>query len=108
MRCVMPSGGMQHVGPDLSDVAATIAALERCAQFDILVNNTGTNRIAPFTEVGLDDFDVVFPHLRITRLRYQGHTGKHLLVVSLSACDIGRTLVVNECVCLLKSRLRPY
>jgi NAD(P)-dependent dehydrogenase (short-subunit alcohol dehydrogenase family) len=53
-------GSADTLALDITDVAATIAALERCAPFDILVNNAGINRIAPFTQVGLDDFDAVF------------------------------------------------
>jgi NAD(P)-dependent dehydrogenase (short-subunit alcohol dehydrogenase family) len=53
-------GGAETLTLDITDVASTMAALESCPPFDILVNNAGTNRIAPFTQVGLGDFDAVF------------------------------------------------
>jgi NAD(P)-dependent dehydrogenase (short-subunit alcohol dehydrogenase family) len=45
---------------DVTDLAAVQAAVARAAPFEILVNNAGTNRPAPFTEVTVDDFDAVF------------------------------------------------
>ena len=42
---------------DVETTAKTIAAQE---PFDILINNAGTNRPAPFVDVKLDDFDFVF------------------------------------------------
>ena len=41
---------------DLADVEAAIAAAE---PFNILVNNAGTNRPAPFLEVRVEDFDAI-------------------------------------------------
>jgi NAD(P)-dependent dehydrogenase (short-subunit alcohol dehydrogenase family) len=45
---------------DVTDLAALQAAVARAAPFEILVNNAGTNRPAPFTEVTVEDFDAVF------------------------------------------------
>ncbi|HXW24487.1 MAG TPA: SDR family NAD(P)-dependent oxidoreductase, partial [Xanthobacteraceae bacterium] len=45
---------------DVTDLAAVQAAVSRAAPFEILVNNAGTNRPAPFTEVTVEDFDAVF------------------------------------------------
>jgi NAD(P)-dependent dehydrogenase (short-subunit alcohol dehydrogenase family) len=45
---------------DVTDLAAVQAAVARAAPFEILVNNAGTNRPAPFTEVTVEDFDAVF------------------------------------------------
>jgi NAD(P)-dependent dehydrogenase (short-subunit alcohol dehydrogenase family) len=45
---------------DVRDIAAVQAAIAAREPFDVLVNNAGTNRPAPFTEVKLDDFDFVF------------------------------------------------
>ncbi|QGP78077.1 SDR family NAD(P)-dependent oxidoreductase [Sphingobium sp. CAP-1] len=44
---------------DVNDVAGTARALERDAPFDILLNNAGTNRPKPFTEVSEEDYDAV-------------------------------------------------
>ncbi|MDE1939168.1 MAG: SDR family oxidoreductase [Alphaproteobacteria bacterium] len=45
---------------DVSDVTAARDALAAQEPFDILVNNAGTNRIRSFTEVTLEDYEVVF------------------------------------------------
>lgn len=44
---------------DVTDLAATAAALDAQAPFDILVNNAGTNRPAHFLDVTVEDFDHV-------------------------------------------------
>jgi NAD(P)-dependent dehydrogenase (short-subunit alcohol dehydrogenase family) len=45
---------------DVCDVEAVKAAIAAQEPFDILVNNAGTNRPAPFVDVTVEDFDVVF------------------------------------------------
>jgi NAD(P)-dependent dehydrogenase (short-subunit alcohol dehydrogenase family) len=45
---------------DVTDLAAVRAALAACEPHDIVVNNAGTNRPAPLTEVTEEDFDAVF------------------------------------------------
>jgi NAD(P)-dependent dehydrogenase (short-subunit alcohol dehydrogenase family) len=45
---------------DVCDVAAVKAAVAAQEPFDILVNNAGTNRPAPFVDVKVEDFDLVF------------------------------------------------
>lgn len=52
-------GAAEALSLDVNDLAATEAAITAAAPFDILVNNAGTNRPKPFTEVTVDDFDVV-------------------------------------------------
>lgn len=52
-------GQAQALCLDVSDPGTVRAALADCAPFDVLVNNTGTNRPAPFTEVTVEDFDAV-------------------------------------------------
>jgi NAD(P)-dependent dehydrogenase (short-subunit alcohol dehydrogenase family) len=45
---------------DVRDVDAVKAAVAAREPFDILVNNAGTNRPAPFVDVKVEDFDLVF------------------------------------------------
>ncbi|XP_055876978.1 L-xylulose reductase-like isoform X3 [Biomphalaria glabrata] len=45
---------------DLSVWSSAKKALEALGHFDLLVNNAGVSRIAPFTEVTEEDFDYVF------------------------------------------------
>lgn len=45
---------------DVCDVEAVRRAIAAQEPFDILVNNAGTNRPAPFVDVKVEDFDVVF------------------------------------------------
>jgi NAD(P)-dependent dehydrogenase (short-subunit alcohol dehydrogenase family) len=45
---------------DVTDLEAVRAWLASAAPFDILFNNAGTNRPAPFVEVNVEDFDFVF------------------------------------------------
>src|SRR6201991_643807 len=45
---------------DVRDVDAVKAAIAAQAPFDILINNAGTNRPAPFIDVKVEDFDFVF------------------------------------------------
>jgi NAD(P)-dependent dehydrogenase (short-subunit alcohol dehydrogenase family) len=45
---------------DVTDLAAVQAAIAAAEPFDVLVNNAGTNRPAPFVEVKPEDFDAVF------------------------------------------------
>jgi NAD(P)-dependent dehydrogenase (short-subunit alcohol dehydrogenase family) len=44
----------------VTDLEAVRAWLASAAPFDILFNNAGTNRPAPFVEVNVEDFDFVF------------------------------------------------
>jgi NAD(P)-dependent dehydrogenase (short-subunit alcohol dehydrogenase family) len=44
---------------DVCDVAAMKAAVATQDPFDVLINNAGTNRPAPFLEVKIEDFDFV-------------------------------------------------
>jgi NAD(P)-dependent dehydrogenase (short-subunit alcohol dehydrogenase family) len=45
---------------DVTDLEAVRAWLAEAPPFDILFNNAGTNRPAPFIEVSVEDFDFVF------------------------------------------------
>ena len=45
---------------DVTDCEAVRRAIEAAAPFEILVNNAGSNRPAPFVEVKIEDFDAVF------------------------------------------------
>ncbi len=45
---------------DVRDVEATQRTIAAQAPFNILVNNAGTNKPAPFVDVKLEDFDFVF------------------------------------------------
>lgn len=44
---------------DVTDIAAVRTRIAAAEPFDILINNAGTNRPAPFLEVKLEDFDHV-------------------------------------------------
>ncbi len=53
-------GGSAEALPlDVMDLDAVQAAVARQAPFNILVNNAGTNRPAPFLDIKLEDFDYV-------------------------------------------------
>jgi 3-oxoacyl-[acyl-carrier protein] reductase len=54
-----PPAGAKYLAIDFSDPQATIAFADRVAAmgFDILINNAGTNRIAPFAEIDPADFE---------------------------------------------------
>ena len=45
---------------DVTDIAATRAAIERAEPFHILINNAGMNRPAFVPDVKLEDFDAIF------------------------------------------------
>jgi NAD(P)-dependent dehydrogenase (short-subunit alcohol dehydrogenase family) len=45
---------------DVTDLAATAAAVANQEPFEILVNNAGTNRPCPFLDVTIEDFDAIF------------------------------------------------
>src|SRR5665647_1601695 len=45
---------------DVRDVAAVKTTIAAQPPFDILINNAGTNRPAPFVDVKVEDFDFVF------------------------------------------------
>jgi len=45
---------------DVTDIAATRAALAACEPFQILVNNAGMNRPAMLPDVKVEDFDAIF------------------------------------------------
>ena len=44
---------------DVTDLAAVVAAIAEREPYQVLVNNAGTNRPAPFLEVTVEDFDHV-------------------------------------------------
>ena len=52
-------GAAQALVLDVLDVEAAARAVRAAEPFDVLVNNAGTNRPKPFTEVTQDDFDAV-------------------------------------------------
>ena len=52
-------GRAQTMAMDVTDLAAMRAAIAAAEPFDVLVNNAGTNRPAPFLEVRIEDFDAV-------------------------------------------------
>ena len=57
---IRASGGTAEALPlDVGDVEAVRAAVRRTGPYRILINNAGTNRPAPFVEVGEEDFDAV-------------------------------------------------
>jgi NAD(P)-dependent dehydrogenase (short-subunit alcohol dehydrogenase family) len=45
---------------DVTDVDAVRGALAKAEPFDVVVNNAGTNRPAPFADVTVEDFDAIF------------------------------------------------
>ena len=45
---------------DVTDVAAVREAFAAAEPYDIVINNAGTNRPAPFAEVSVVDFDAIF------------------------------------------------
>ena len=49
-----------HLALDVRDVNAVKRAIAEQSPFEILVNNAGTNRPAPFVDVKIEDFDFVF------------------------------------------------
>jgi NAD(P)-dependent dehydrogenase (short-subunit alcohol dehydrogenase family) len=52
-------GSAEPLVLDVADVEAAQAAITAEAPFDVLVNNAGTNRPAPFLEVTLESYDLV-------------------------------------------------
>lgn len=53
-------GGTAEVLPlDMADLDAVAAAIRSAEPHDVFVNNAGTNRPKPFTEVTVEDFDAV-------------------------------------------------
>ena len=45
---------------DVTDLDAVRRAIAAAEPFDVLVNNAGTNRPAPFVDVKIEDFDAIF------------------------------------------------
>jgi NAD(P)-dependent dehydrogenase (short-subunit alcohol dehydrogenase family) len=45
---------------DVTDLEAVRLAIEKAPPFEILVNNAGSNRPAPFIDVKIEDFDAIF------------------------------------------------
>ena len=59
-EAIRAAGGQaEAVRIDVNDVASMTAALGALVPFDILLNNAGTNRPKPFTEVSEEDYDAV-------------------------------------------------
>ncbi|MGC1409862.1 MAG: SDR family oxidoreductase, partial [Acetobacteraceae bacterium] len=52
-------GSAEPVVLDVTDLASVRAAVDGLAPFDVLVNNAGTNRPAPFLEVTEQDYDAI-------------------------------------------------
>jgi NAD(P)-dependent dehydrogenase (short-subunit alcohol dehydrogenase family) len=52
-------GAAEPLVLDVCDVEATRAAIAAQPAFDVLVNNAGTNRPAPFLDVTVEDYDAV-------------------------------------------------
>ncbi|WIW90938.1 SDR family NAD(P)-dependent oxidoreductase (plasmid) [Sphingobium sp. V4] len=59
-EAIRAAGGQaEAVRIDVNDVASMTAALGALVPFDILLNNAGTNRPKPFTQVSEEDYDAV-------------------------------------------------
>src|SRR4051794_5258101 len=56
---VAGGGSAEMLCLDVADPEAVRQAVDAGEPFDILINNAGTNRPAPFTEVTVEDFDTV-------------------------------------------------
>jgi len=52
-------GSAEPLTLDVTDLAAVRAVIETQPPFDVLVNNAGTNRPAPFLEVSVHDYDAI-------------------------------------------------
>ncbi|MGX1309183.1 NAD(P)-dependent dehydrogenase (short-subunit alcohol dehydrogenase family) [Amorphus suaedae] len=52
-------GSAEALVLDVTDIAATRAAVDALPAFDVLVNNAGTNRPKPLTEITEDDYDAI-------------------------------------------------
>jgi len=52
-------GAAEPLVLDVADVAATRDAIGAEAPFDVLINNAGTNRPAPFLDVTIEDYDAI-------------------------------------------------
>ena len=52
-------GAAEPLVLDVMDIEATQTALAAQPAFDVLINNAGTNRPAPFLEVTIEDYDAV-------------------------------------------------
>jgi NAD(P)-dependent dehydrogenase (short-subunit alcohol dehydrogenase family) len=52
-------GSAEALVLDVTDTAATRAAIAAAEPFDVLVNNAGTNRPRPFLDVTEDDYDAI-------------------------------------------------
>ncbi len=60
VAAIVARGGHATAMPlDVTDTAALKAAIDAAPPFDIFVNNAGTNRPKPVTDVTEDDYDVV-------------------------------------------------
>jgi len=59
-RIAAAGGTCETVVQDVTEVEATIAAIERIGPLDGLVNNAGSNIPEPFTEVSVAHFDRLF------------------------------------------------
>jgi NAD(P)-dependent dehydrogenase (short-subunit alcohol dehydrogenase family) len=58
---IRASGGQaEALALDVTDLGAFTAALAARPPHEIFVNNAGTNRPKPFTDVTVDDFDTIF------------------------------------------------
>jgi NAD(P)-dependent dehydrogenase (short-subunit alcohol dehydrogenase family) len=58
---IRADGGSAEALPmDVNDVARTAEAIQAHGPFPVLVNNAGTNKLAAFTDVMLEDFDRIF------------------------------------------------
>lgn len=59
-KAIQAAGGQaEALKLDVDDVATTSRTIEEAPPFDILLNNAGTNRPKPFTEVSEEDYDTV-------------------------------------------------
>ncbi len=56
LREAVPGADVTGLAADLADAARTRALVERLGRVDILVNNVGTFDVAPFAEVGDDEW----------------------------------------------------
>ena len=57
---IRKGGGIADVmALDVTDLASMQSKITAAEPFDVLINNAGTNRPAPFLEVKIEDFDYV-------------------------------------------------
>ena len=104
--------GCAAIAADVADIEATLAAIAGHGRFDMLVNNAGISRLAPFVDTRQQDFEAIMAVNVIAPMRIAQHVAARLIaagepgaIVNVSSIAASVGLAEHTAYCASKGAL---